>query len=128
MVHAACAASQRPGLRPTRGSGDGAVYSGTIQVNSDAGQIPGASFGGGFNGGEFVVDVSAGNTLNIRANNVTKIVNVPSSALAAVGSFSDTEAGTNVPGQSPIGAAVLALMLAGLGVVVFRIKRSSIAA
>src|SRR5213593_1994354 len=25
MFHAACAASQRPGLRPTRGSGDGAV-------------------------------------------------------------------------------------------------------
>src|SRR5437660_10398886 len=45
MFHAACAASQRPGLRPTRGSGVGAV-SDTIGVTG-AGITAGGGGGGG---------------------------------------------------------------------------------
>src|SRR6476646_10028954 len=47
MFHAACAASQRPGLRPTRGSGDGAV----IETIGSTGFGITAGGGGGGGGG-----------------------------------------------------------------------------
>src|SRR5262245_50536742 len=49
MFHAACAASQRPGLSPTRGSGDGAVAE-TIG-STGFGITAGAGGGGGGGGG-----------------------------------------------------------------------------
>ncbi len=110
------------------GNGAGAVFVGTIRVESRPGLVPTASFAGGFTSGNFVIDQSAGNTLNIRANNVTKIVNVPSSATAAVGSSSHTEGAVNVPGQSPVSIALLGFALAGVGLVVLRKKRARIAA
>src|SRR5262245_36579891 len=47
MFHAACAASQRPGLRPTRGSGDGAV----VETIGSTGFGITAGGGGGGGGG-----------------------------------------------------------------------------
>src|SRR5215510_52818 len=49
MFHAACAASQRPGRSPTRGSGDGAVAD-TIGVTG-GGITAGGGGGGGGGGG-----------------------------------------------------------------------------
>src|SRR5580765_7108420 len=54
MFHAACAASQRPGFKPTRGSGDGAVAD-TIGVTGG-----GITAGGGGGGGGGVPRPAAG--------------------------------------------------------------------
>src|SRR5437868_15420969 len=47
MFHAACAASQRPGRRPTRGSGDGAVAD---TIGAIGGGITAGGGGGGGGG------------------------------------------------------------------------------
>src|SRR5438874_12429644 len=48
MFHAACAASQRPGFRPTRGSGVGAVAE---TIGATGGGITAGGGGGGGGGG-----------------------------------------------------------------------------
>lgn len=98
--------------------GTGAAFIGQLNAATGPNQTPSSSTSGQFSGADFSVTTNGGR-LEARATNLQKTVSVLDGSRAVVKVVGDEE-GMNVPGYSTLMLWVLALMLGGTALLVFR--------